>query len=377
MWIKGGMLLNDSFQFERADLLTEGEQIAKIGDCNDETAFIDASNCYVVPGLIDTHMHGAQGKTFLDFEQSTYETIAAFEAKNGTTSLVPALSAAKTEKLIGAISYLRGCAESLPPHCAAIYGIHLEGPYFSEKYKGAHLPENIRTPDIDELNRFLHAAGNMLKIMTLAPELTGADAVIKRACEANVCVSAGHTDASYEEMQHAFSVGVTQGTHLFNAMRPLSHREPGTVGALLAEQDIKCELICDFVHIHPEIIKLVYQIKGRAKINLITDSEIAAGMPDGEYEVNGRTLHVQDKKIYTEDGSLAGGYACLIDCVRNLVSIGIPLEDACMMASKNPAQTVGIFQKIGSLTPGKIADVLVLNRDLSIKCVVMRGMRIA
>lgn len=372
MWIKGGMLLNDEFQFVKADLKTNGERIEIVGTCNDAES-IDACGCYVVPGFIDTHMHGAQGKTFIDFEEDTFETIAAFEAQHGTTSLVPALSAAKEEKLTSAVKYLRNCAENPKENFAAVRGIHLEGPFFSEKYKGAHLPENIRNPDVNEFERLLEASGEYLKIITMAPELPGADSVIKRAREAHVCISAGHTDATFAQMKHAFSVGVTQGTHLFNAMRPLSHREPGTAGALLAERDIKCELICDFVHIHPEIINLVHQIKGREKINMITDSEIAAGMPDGNYHVNGRILTVKDKKIHTEDGSLAGGYSCLIDCVRNLVSIGIPLEDACMMASKNPAETVGIYHETGSLTVGKTADILILNQELALTHVILRG----
>lgn len=372
MWIKGGTLLNDEFRFINSDLKISGERIELIGKC-DGAEQINAQGCYVVPGLIDTHMHGAQGKTFIDFDEETFETIASFEARNGTTSLIPALSAAKEDKLISSVRFLRSCAEQPQTGCAAVRGIHLEGPYFSLKYKGAHLPENIRCPDVQEFSRLYETAGRYLKIITMAPELPGADSVIQRACEAGVCVSAGHTDASYEQMQHAFSVGVKQGTHLFNAMRPLSHREPGTVGALLSETDIKCELICDFVHIHPAVIRLVYQIKGKDKINLITDSEIAAGMPDGDYNVNGRVLSVRNKKTFTEDGSLAGGYSCLLDCVRNLVSIGIPLEDACMMATKNPAETVGIFHETGSLTQGKLADVLILNENLVLKHVILRG----
>lgn len=372
MWIRGGKLLNDEFRFVKSDIKICGDKIEAIGKCY-EDAQIDASGCYVVPGLVDTHMHGAQGKTFIDFDEDTYAAIASFEARNGTTSLVPTLSAAKEEKLLSSVCFLRNCAENTVDDCAAVRGIHLEGPYFSLKYKGAHLTENIRTPDVDEFDRLLDAAGKYLKLITMAPELPNSDEIIKRACAAGVCVSAGHTDATYEQMCHAFSVGVKQGTHLFNAMRPLSHREPGTVGALLFDKSIKCELICDFVHIHPAVVKLVYQIKGREMINLITDSEIAAGTSDGDYEVNGRVLTVANQKIFTEDGSLAGGYSCLINCVRNLVSVGIPLEDACMMATKNPAETVGLFREIGSLTPGKLADVLILNKELVPEHVILRG----
>lgn len=373
MWIKNGFVLDDSFQFIRADLEIEGSKIASIGNCCNQD-YLDATDCYVVPGFIDTHMHGAMGKTFIDFDDDSAEIIAKFEARNGTTSLVPALSAARREKLMSCVTYLCECAEQHPTKdCANIHGMHLEGPFFSPHYQGAHMPENIRQPDVLELELLLKAGKGHIKILTMAPELPGADDVITLAVQNDVCVSAGHTDATFLEMQHSFSVGVTQGTHLFNAMRPLNHREPGTVGALLSEQTIRCELICDFVHVHPEVIQFVYHLKGKENINIITDSEVATGMPDGEYIVNGRKLIVENNRTITEDGTIAGGTSCMLDGVRNLVSIGIPLEDACMMASKNPAQTVGIYQETGSLMPGKTADVLILDKTLSLQHVLLRG----
>ena len=162
---------------------------------------------------------------------------------------------------------------------------------------------------------------------------------------------------------------------MFNAMSPLKHREPGAVGGILYE-DIKCELICDFYHVRPEAISLVYRLKGREKINMITDSILAAGLPDGDYIEHNQSIHVVNGQSRLDDGTINGGTSCLVDGVRNLVSIGIPLEDACMMASKNPAQTVGIYDKTGSITEGKLADIVVLDKELNLKHVILRGKKL-
>jgi len=372
MWIKNGQVLNDSFSFEFSDIKIENDTIAEIAITN-ESADIDATDCYVVPGFIDSHMHAAYGKMFLDFEDDSADVICEFEAKNGTTTLVPALSAAPTEKMVKAIRHLNQAIENPKSGKTAIRGIHLEGPFFAEKFKGAHLPENIRYPSVEEYNTLKEACGNNFKIITMAPELPGADDVISLAVADGVCVSAGHTDATAEQMKHAFSLGVSQGTHTFNAMRGINHREPGTAGALLTDENAVCELICDFVHINPDIIKMVYRLKGKDKINLITDSEVGAGLPDGAYEVNGRTLTVKDGVTRTEDGTIAGGSSCLIDCVRNVVSLGIPLQEACQMATKNPALATGLYEVCGSITVGKSADILVLDKELNLKHVILRG----
>jgi N-acetylglucosamine-6-phosphate deacetylase len=372
MLIKNGTVLDKNFKFIEADLLTNENKIEEIGALSG-SADIYASDCYVVPGFVDTHMHAAVGKKFIDYDEDTFRSITTFEAKNGTTSLVPALSAAPKEKLLACIDYMKKCCTSNDEDAAKCYGIHLEGPFFSEKYKGAHLPENIRDTDPAELMDYIKAAEGFLKIITLAPELPNADETIKLAVENGVCVSLGHSNATYEEALHAIELGASQGTHLFNAMTPLNHRNPGVVGAILFS-DAKPEVICDFFHVHKDVVKMVYDLKGADKINMITDSELGAGFPDGVYDVNGRKIIIKDRKTYTEDGTIAGGTSVLHDGILNLVSIGIPLEDACKMASKNPAESVGIFDKVGSLDAGKLADIVILNKsDLSIKHVILRG----
>ena len=371
MIIKNGMVLTDKFCFENVDIETENSTIKSVG--NIDGCDMDAESCYVIPGLIDTHFHGMMGESFLGYTADTFAKIASFTAKNGTTTIVPAISAAPKSILLDTIEYANRYANMEIENCSKMVGIHLEGPFFSEKYKGAHLPENIRNPELSEFLEYVNKAEGNLKIITMAPELPGADEVIKCAVNKNVCVSVGHTDASTKEIKHAVEIGAKQCTHLFNAMRGLNHREPGTVGGALST-DIKVELICDFFHVHPDVIKLVYRLKGADKINMITDSVAGFGLPDGEYFLDGSKKIVRDKHCYTENGTtIAGGSSSLIDGIRNLVSIGIPLEDAVKMATKNPAETVGIYDKVGSITPGKQADLLILNKDLSINKIILRG----
>ena len=235
-----------------------------------------------------------------------------------------------------------------------------------------HLPENIRNADLAEFQEYEAAAEGLLKIMTMAPELPGADAVISYAAQKNICISIGHTNATYEQTLHGLELGARQGTHLFNAMRGLKHRDPGTVGGILYS-DATAELICDFYHVHKDVVKMVYRLKGSDKITMITDCVMGNGLPDGEYMDNGQPLIVKDGKNYTEDGTIAGSSICLIDGVRNLVSIGIPLEEVCKMASRNPAKTIGAYDRIGSIAPGKQADFVILDKQLAIKHVILRG----
>lgn len=206
----------------------------------------------------------------------------------------------------------------------------------------------------------------------MAPEPEGADELIRCANEKGICVSIGHTDATMKAVRWAAELGAKQCTHMFNAMRGLNHREPGTVGGVLFG-DIKAELICDFYHVHPEVIKMVYQLKGEEKLNLITDSVFGNGMSDGEFTNNGRKIVLKNGRSYTVDGTISGSTICLIDAIRNLVSIGIPLEKVCMMASKNPALTIGEYDTVGSIKPGKRADIVILDKQLNIKNVVLRG----
>lgn len=373
MLIKGGKILDENFKFIDGEILLKEDKIEKIGKDLSDDIVIDAEGCFVVPGFIDTHMHGAVGTSYIDFEDDTIEKIGRYEASVGTTTLVPAISAAPTGKLLSVINYMKNYYKKEIEGSAQLEGIHLEGPYFSETFKGAHMPENIRNPELSEMESLIEAGEGMVKIMTIAPELPGAEEVIKYGVKNGVVMSCGHTNATFDEAQRGIGWGVGQCTHMYNAMRPLRHRDPGTVGAFLYNNDVKSELICDFFHIDPAVIKITYNVKGKDKIILITDSGIGAGYPDGEYFYHGKKIIVKNRGQYLENGTVASGTSCLLDCVKNLVSLGIPLEAACQMASKKPAETVGIYDRKGSISEGKIADLLILDKDLNLKQVILRG----
>ena len=375
MIIKNGLVLNDSFEFEDSDI-SFGKKIDKIESNIQGDDVIDAKDCYVVPGFIDTHMHGGVGFNFINLQPEAYEKVGKIELENGTTSLCPALSAAVHEKMVAAAKIAIKEIENPRENCSRYIGLHFEGPFFNVKFKGAHLPENIRIPTIEEFDRLYEASKGYMKIITMAPELENGMEVTKHATEKGVKVSIGHSAATYQEAKEAFENGADRTTHTYNAMSPLNHREPGVVGVALMTPDVNAELICDFFHVCPDVVKLTYDIKGADKITMITDSELGTGFPDGVYEVNGRFITITDKKTYTEDGTIAGGTSFLIDGVKNMVSIGVPLNLAVKMATINPAKAVGMENEIGSLKTGKIADILVLDKQLNIKHIFLNGKKI-
>ena len=369
MIIKNGKLLNDNFKFEDSDLEISGEKIAKIAAGLSGDEVIDASGMYVVPGFIDSHTHGAMGVEYWEDLEDSYATMSEFEGKNGTTAIFATISAAVNEKMIKSIKVFEREKNNAPG--AKYLGIHLEGPFFNVAKKGAHLPENIRDTSVEEFKTFVEAGGEDIKIITLAPELPNAEETIKYIVDCGTTVTMGHTNATYDEAQKGVEWGVSRATHTFNAMSPLNHREPGVVGSALTNDKVDCELICDFFHVHPAVCKMVYDLKGVDKVIMITDSVVGAGLPDGTFR-NG-TVIVKDQKTYLTDGTIAGGTSCLIDGIKNMVSVGVPLEDAVKMATINPAKSVRMEDKVGSLKEGKAADVVILDKDLNVKYVFVDG----
>ena len=328
----------------------------------------DVQGAYLVPGFIDIHTHGAIGYDASDCRADEIPALAGFYAANGVTSFCFTTMTIAEEELARSMRNISGYERcGAQAKCA---GVHLEGPFVSYSKRGAQKAENIRTPDIDMFYRMSELSGGRLKIITMAPELEGALDFIREASK--VCaVSLGHTTADYATAMAGFEAGATQATHLFNAMQPLHHREPGLIGAALTA-GAQVELICDGLHIHPAVINAVYRMFGK-RLVVISDSLRCAGLCDGNYDLAGQPIVVRNGRATLLDGTLAGSSSNLHEELKNLVSYGIPLEDAIYAMTEAPARALNSFDEIGSLEVGKCADMLLLDDKLNIKATFIDG----
>lgn len=307
----------------------------------------------VIPGLVDIHIHGCGG---FDSTDGQTADIAPILAAHGTTSFLPTIMTAPSEKI-------KKLTSEIPESKGAkILGYHLEGPYLSLKYAGAQNEKYMKLPDIDSFNKFKNT-----KIVTLAPELPGALDFIKE-CKAHM--SLGHSGSDYETAVKAFESGADCLTHMFNAMKPIHHRAPGMVPAA-ADCGAYVQVICDGIHIHPSVIRMLYKLFGADKMILISDSMPAAGLPDGEYTLGGDRVIVKAGVARTPNGALAGSTSFLLDCVKHAVDFGIPFDDAVKMATSTPAGYLN--EKLGKLEVGYPADFLVLNGSLDLETTVING----
>lgn len=372
MIIKNALLLNDHFVFEPAEIAFEQEILA-IGKNLSGGQTIDAKGGYVLPGFVDIHMHAAVGRAFMEGDPEAIRQICLFEASRGTTTLVPAIEGAPSEIMERQIRLVASEAEKPAEDQARIMGIYLEGPFFSKTYRGGFPEACLRNPDPEEMERLCSAGNGLVKVVSMAPELEGALPMIHSLTKRGITVSLGHTAATCEEAKKGFEAGAACVTHMFNAMSPMHHREPGMAGAAMATPGISCELIGDLFHVHPEVIRILYKLKGKDEIILISDAERGTGMPDGEYIDNGVRVIVQDGKTYTEDHVIYGSTITLLDAVKNLHSLGLPLNEVVKMASFNPAVAAGIASYTGSLTCGKYADILILDQNLDLQTVILGG----
>ena len=378
MLLKNAHILNDQFSFISGDLRMEAGKITGIGSLAPlpGEAVSDLEGCFLIPGLVETHFHGAMGHSTEEATSEMLDAFSRFEASRGITSFVPGLSSspdAVTE------AFLRVSAEYMkhPQPGAKMHGVYLEGPFISYERRGGHLPEMLQKPDAEKLRSWHAMSGGIIKKTITAPELKGAEAFIRTGAELGIVMEIGHSVASYEQALEAIGWGARLATHTFNGMNPFNHRQPGVLGAVLTDARIDCELIADFGHVSPAGVKLAYLAKGEDHINIVSDSMMAAGLGDGIYSKGDgkRKTIVKDGLSRTEDGVITGSACTIMEGLRNLVSIGIPLESAVKMCAYNPARTLGLEQEIGSIACGKCADLVALRPDLSIAGVWIDGQK--
>ena len=328
---------------------------------------IDAQGLYLSPGFIDLQVNGGAGFNFEGGSCEEVRKIIAFHVAHGTTGLLPTTVTASIETVRAAI---RSVKEANHP---AILGVHIEGPFISTRQKGAQNPQYILKPSIKEFERLVKGYEDFIKVVTLAPELAGAEELIARIKEIEAIPSLGHSDATYAKAIKALDHGVALFTHLFNAMREFHHREPGAVGAAL-ESDAMVELIADAVHVHPAVIRLLLKAKGIDKICLITDSISSSGLGDGEYSLGGLEVLVKDGEASLGDGTLAGSTLTMDRAVKNFMEFtGVSLPEAVRTASFNPATLLGIDERKGSIEQGKDADIIIFDEAFNIHYTIIGG----
>ena len=335
---------------------------------------IDAQENYLIPGLVDVHFHGCAGHDFSDGTPEALDAIGTYELRNGITTICPAAMTLSEEMLCGvcanAHAYQRKAAGR---QTARLCGIHLEGPFISDEKKGAQNPAYIQNPDPMMFQRLQEAAHGLVRLITIAPETTGAMEFID-ALHEQVHISLGHTASDYDTALLAFRHGADHLTHCFNAMPAFAHREPGVIGAAIDAEHVMPELICDGLHVHPSAVRALFSLFGAERMILISDSMRATGMPDGAYTLGGLDVAVKGNRATLADGTIAGSVTNLMDGMRMAVSMGISLEAAVRCATYNPAKSIGVEDLHGRIAPGAYGDCVLLAReDLSVQQVIFGG----
>ena len=345
MIIKGGKVFQEDGSFLEQAIYINDHRLVDKAEYQDDGEIIDAEGLLVLPGLVDIHSHGAAGEDFSDGNPEGLKKILQYEKRCGITSYCPTSMTFPKERLRQIFASIKGAQTE---DGATVVGINMEGPFLDPAKKGAHVEKWIAAPDVAFVRELNQDADGLVRLVTLAPNMDGAEEFIKEMHE-EVCISLGHTAADYDCASRAMKLGAHHVTHLYNAMQPFGHRAPGLIGAAMDDPECMVELICDGYHIHPSAIRTAFRMFGPERVILISDSMRATGMENGTYELGGQEVTVKDRKAVLKDGTLAGSATNLYGCMCKAIEFGIPLEQAIMAATANPARSIGIFDRVGSI----------------------------
>jgi N-acetylglucosamine-6-phosphate deacetylase len=357
-----------------AVLLTRDGKIEYVGPDKQVAAehVFDGQAALLVPGFIDLHIHGGAGCDFMDQSAEAVEQICRFHASHGTTGLLATTMTAPVEKTMEVVSFYGGLSTR---GGASILGLHLEGPFINEKFKGAQNAAWIEKPTLENVKRVVESAPpGMVKMITLAPELVEDDEVFSYLKNLGIIISVGHSDLEYHGACRCMKKGVSHATHLGNAMRGLHHRNLGIVGWVMEQNDVTFDIIADGIHVAPELIRLLTRICSLDQINLITDAMRAAGLRDGQYELGGQEVTVKGMEARLSDGTLAGSVLTLDQALHNVIRFtGLPIEQVIRFITLNPAEKLGLAHKKGSIKAGKDADLVLLGDDCKVLATWVEG----
>lgn len=369
MILRNGLVLDKSFHFVKTDVVVKNGKIAHIGKCDCDNDVVDCEGKYIIPGLVDIHTHGCGGSDACDATREALEVMSYTQGKGGITSFCATSMTVPKEQLDRVFTAV-GEYMKEKPKGADVIGINMEGPFFNVSKKGAQRGDCLLLPNVEFFRELNAKCGGNVKLVDLAPELEGSIEFIK-AVKDEVAVSIGHTAADYDIAMNAILNGASHVTHLYNAMNGLTHRAPGIIGAA-SDTNVYTELICDGIHIDAAAIRVAFKLM-KDRVCLISDSMSAAGMPNGDYELGGQKVFVKDKKATLEDGTIAGSATNLADCMRKAVEFGIPMEEAIKAATYNPAASIGMEKKIGSIDVNLDADLIVMDKEMNFEHVYFKG----
>lgn len=375
--LAGGKIITPFRAVNDGALIVEDSKIVELGKSSDtvipkDCEVYNVKDMLICPGFVDLLIHGGAGHGFADNSNNSIGTISQYLLEHGSTTVLASLFAKPEKLLLEDLERLANYIEANPD--SNIRGIHMEGPFLNKEFKGAMNKSYLWEPSVEGWNKIWKASKGQIKIMTIAPELPGSEAVMQAAAKDGVVLSIGHSMATYDEVENAIDNGAAHVTHIFNAMMPFHHREPGIILGSLLHNELKIELIADTLHVHPAVMELLLKLKGASGIILVSDSIRAGGMHEGEYEFADQKIFMKEKRAFLEDGTLAGSTLTLNVAVKNMVeTANAKITEAVRMASLNGLKVVNLDHKKGILAVGKDADIVVMNNKYEAHMTIIGG----